>query len=157
MFDLGSGQYGTYTDYDLPVVDLLDRRLHFSNDYLNLSFDSSAGEAIWSNDLNSSGLPSPFVYNVHLPGVDSQTNKAFSIDLTIDMQKEPVPFGADTLRGVFTFYAQKGTHTYFQTGPLMNGTVTFLDGTTESVVGTQGHIDRSQRFQKYLRNVTDHR
>lgn len=148
LFDLSTGTYGTFTDYDLPVIDILDRRLHYSNDYLNLGFDSSAGPATWTNVLNATGLPTPFVYNVHLPGVDSQSNKPFSIDLTIDMQNEPVPFGADVLRGIFTFYAQKGTHTYFQTGPKMNGTVTFLDGTTEKVQGTKGHIDR-QWFPLY--------
>jgi hypothetical protein len=77
---------------------------------------------------------------VYLPGIDKQ-NRSFNIDLIIVPEKYPTAFGADQLKGVFTFYTQSNTPTYFQTGLKIFGSMTFNE-LTEPVIGTMSHIDR---------------
>ena len=143
IFDLRTGDYSTFTEYDLPLV---DPKLKSSNVKLDLSFRSSQGMATWHNVRYANGTDRPFLYEVHLPGIDKQ-NRSFNIELIIDPRKYPTAFGANQLKGVFTFYAQPRTHTYFQTGLQLFGNVTF-NGVTEPVIGTMGHIDR-QWFPLY--------
>jgi hypothetical protein len=146
LFDIDTGNYSTFTEYDLPLIDTADAKLKYSDVKLDLSFKSSQGMATWHNVRYDNGTDRPFLYEVYLPGIDKQ-NRLFNIDLIIDPKKYPTAFGADQLKGVFTFYAQPDTHTYFQTGLKMFGNITFNE-LTEPVIGMIGHIDR-QWFPLY--------
>ena len=115
-------------------------KLSAASDGLELGFNSSAGNATWTT-------LSPFDYQLHCPGIDHQGQGEFVFDLNFNMTKKPVPYGADTLRGYFEFYAQNKTLTYFQTGPNITGSLT-MKGVTENVAGTYGHLDR-QIFPLY--------
>lgn len=139
IFDLSNGDYSTYTDYDVPVVDLLSQKFSASSSELDLTFKSKYGNATW-NHLKENGTSVPFIWQTHLPGIDKK-NRPFSIDVVIDPIKYPTPFGADTLHGLFEFFAQKNTYEYFQTGLNVTGNITF-NGVTEAVVGSSGHFDR---------------
>ena len=147
IFEYETGDFVTYTDYDLPVIDLVNMKFKGGVGRMDLGFASSAGNATWSNARNSTGGARPFVYDLYCPGVDSQGGGNFGFTIESNMQKKPVAYGSDTLKGVFTFYAQPNTHTYMQTGPLVNGSLTFK-GVTEPISGTLGHIDR-QWFPLY--------
>ncbi|KAF3919239.1 hypothetical protein AA313_de0207650 [Arthrobotrys entomopaga] len=142
LFDCSNGDYVTYTDYDLPGVNiLLGLKLQTSNDHLDLLYHSSAGDATWATAKDPSGALRPFVYDLHLPGNDSFGSGPFSIDITADMQNRPVALGANVLQGSMACFGEPGTFSYFQTGPKINGTITFK-GVTEPVQGTLGHLDR---------------
>ncbi|CAF1139015.1 unnamed protein product [Adineta steineri] len=104
------------------------------------------GNATWNHTTFNNGSYIPFVYQVHLPGVDKQ-GRNFLIDLKIDPMKYPSPYGGNILNGRFTFYDQPNTLSWFETGLELNGTVTWGD-ITEPVVGNTGHIDR-QYFPLY--------
>jgi len=141
IFDCSNGDYVIYTDYDLPVINLLNQKIKTSSDRLNIIYNPSAGDSIWTNAIDASGGLRPFVYNIHLPGTDSFGSGSFSVDIIADMLYQPVAFGADTLKGFLTCFGEPGTFSYAQTRPKVNGTITFK-GITESVEGTLGHLDR---------------
>ncbi|CAF0774068.1 unnamed protein product [Adineta steineri] len=104
------------------------------------------GNVTWNHTTFSNGLYIPFVYQVHLPGVDKQ-GRNFLIDLKIDPMKYPSPYGGNLLKGLFTFYDQPNTLSWFETGLEPNDKVTW-GNITESVVDNTGHIDR-QYFPLY--------
>ena len=50
LFDLDNGTYGTYTDYDMPGTNKKDAsrpKLSFSDDHLDISYESRAGTSLW--------------------------------------------------------------------------------------------------------------
>lgn len=151
LFELDTGDYSTFTEYDLSLVDSINTKLNYSNVTLDLSFKSMQGMATWHNVRYDNGTDRPFLYEVHLPGIDIQ-NRSFNVDLIIDPGKYPTAFGADRLKGVFTCFAQPNTHSYFQTGLKMFGNITF-NKVTEPVIGTMGHLDR-QWFPLYTGILT---
>ena len=51
LFDLDTGDYGTYTDYDMPPANMepgAQRKLAMAAGYLDISYQSSAGTASWT-------------------------------------------------------------------------------------------------------------
>eukprot|EP01087_Luapelamoeba_hula_P007752 TRINITY_DN1901_c0_g3_i1.p1 TRINITY_DN1901_c0_g3~~TRINITY_DN1901_c0_g3_i1.p1 ORF type:complete len:497 (-),score=41.35 TRINITY_DN1901_c0_g3_i1:85-1575(-) len=148
IFDYSTGTYGTYTDYDLPVIDIIyGDKFSAVAGSLDLAFASSAGNASWFTVRDGSGNLVPFVERIYSPGSDIYTGQPLSFTLDINMQKSPVAYGASTLRGFFEFYGQPNTLSYFQTAPEVNGSITY-NGITERVTGTVGHFDR-QIFPLY--------
>eukprot|EP01087_Luapelamoeba_hula_P007753 TRINITY_DN1901_c0_g4_i1.p1 TRINITY_DN1901_c0_g4~~TRINITY_DN1901_c0_g4_i1.p1 ORF type:complete len:497 (-),score=63.75 TRINITY_DN1901_c0_g4_i1:85-1575(-) len=148
IFDYSTGKYGTYTDYDLPVFDIIyGDKFSAVAGSLDIAFDSGAGNASWSTVRDSNGNLVPFVQRIYSPGKDIYTGQPLSFTLDINMQKAPVAYGASTLRGFLEFYGQTNTLSYFQTAPEVTGSITY-NGITEQIKGTVGHFDR-QIFPDY--------
>lgn len=149
VFDLDSGQYGTYTAYDMPPKNMVDGHVpHLTAvpGSLDLTFDSDAGTARWDTRRDDAGELVPYTYSVSLPGRDQQ-GTTFSIDLEVEPTRAPVPLGADEYNGDFACFGQEHTYSYFQTGMVMSGTLRWGDR-EESVSGIAGHVDR-QWFPLY--------
>src|SRR5947209_16575383 len=58
LFDLDSGDYGTYTDYDMPPKNMepgAQQKLSTATGYLDLTFHSGAGTASWTTRRTGDG------------------------------------------------------------------------------------------------------
>jgi predicted secreted hydrolase len=149
LFDLDTGDYGTYTDYDMPPANMkpgAQRKLTMAAGYLDITYQSSAGAASWTAGLDADGVLLPYTYTVNLVGED-QFGRAMHLELAVTPTRAPVPVGASTYNGKMACFGQTETYSYFQTGMTMTGTLRWGD-TEERVSGTAGHIDR-QWFPKY--------
>lgn len=143
LFDLDSGTYGTFTDYDMPPKNMEPGTIHKMSaaaGHLELSFDSRAGQARWIARRDADARLEPFAYDVTLVGVD-QSGADMELRLAVSPTRPPVPVGASTYNGRFCCLAQPETFSYFQTGMVMSGTLRW-GGHTEEVSGSSGHIDR---------------
>jgi len=149
LFDLDSGDYGTYTDYDMPPANMQPgsrRKLTMAEGYLDISYQSSAGIASWTNSRDGDGQLVPYTYRVSLVGED-QSGRSMRLDLVVTPTRAPTPLGASKYNGKITCFGQSDTHSYFQTGMSMTGTMRWGDA-VDQVSGAAGHIDR-QWFPKY--------
>ena len=149
LFDLDSGDYGTYTDYDMPPANMepgAQRKLTMAEGYLDLNYRSSAGTASWTTCRDSDGQLQPYTYRVSLVGAD-QDSRPMRLDLVVTPTRAPTPVGASTYNGKIVCFGQPDTYSYFQTGMAMTGTLRWAD-VVERVDGWAGHIDR-QWFPKY--------
>ena len=149
LFDLDTGDYGTYTDYDMPPANMepgAQRKLTMAAGHLDLSYRSSAGTASWTTCRDSDGKLQPFTYRVSLVGKDHD-GRSMRLDLVVTPTRAPTPVGASSYNGKITCFGQSDTYSYFQTGMSMTGTLRWGD-TVEQVTGTAGHVDR-QWFPKY--------
>jgi predicted secreted hydrolase len=143
LFDLDNGTYGTYTDYDMPPKNMAPGTVHkmtAATGQLEMTFDGRAGRAAWTARRDDDGQLMPFTYDVMLVGVD-QAGSEMELRLQVAPTRAPVPVGASTYNGRFSCLAQPETFSYFQTGMVMTGSLTWGD-TTEKVSGTSGHVDR---------------
>ena len=64
LFDLDTGDYGTYTDYDMPPANMkpgAQRKLAMTEGHLDIGYQSSAGTASWTacRDATTSYCPTP--------------------------------------------------------------------------------------------------
>ena len=149
LFDCDTGEYGTYTDYDMPPKDMRpDARPKMSMvaGYLDIRYDSSAGPVAWTTCRDDGGELRPYTYGVSLRGVD-QAGQLMELDLSVTPTRAPVPVGADTCNGKIICFGQDDTYSYFQTGMAMTGTLRWGD-LREQVSGSAGHVDR-QWFPRY--------
>jgi predicted secreted hydrolase len=149
LFDCGTGEYGTYTDYDMPPKNMQpDARpkMSMAPGYLDIRYESSAGPAAWTACRADDGELQPYTYRVSLRGVD-QAGQSMELDLDVSPTRAPVPVGADTCDGIITCFGQDDTYSYFQTGMAMSGTLRWGE-MREEVSGSAGHVDR-QWFPKY--------
>jgi hypothetical protein len=149
LFDLDSGDYGTYTDYDMPPGNMkpgAQRKLTMATGHLDLSYNSSVGTASWTTCLDSDGELQPYTYRVSLVGEDHD-GRAMRLDLVVTPTRAPTPVGASTYNGKIVCFGQDDTYSYFQTGMAMTGTLRWGDA-VEQVNGSAGHVDR-QWFPKY--------
>ncbi len=149
LFDLDTGDYGTYTDYDMPPANMQPgaaRKLSMACGYLDLSYHSSAGTASWTTCRNGDGGLLPYTYRISLVGED-QSGRPTRLDLAVTPTRAPTPVGASTYNGKIVCFGQSGTHSYFQSGMKMTGTLRW-GGVIEQVHGSGGHVDR-QWFPKY--------
>lgn len=143
LFDLDNGTYGTFTDYDMPPQNMEPGTVHkmsAATGHLEMSFDSRAGRALWTARRDPDGQLVPFTYDVSLAGID-QWGAEMTLRLDVSPTRAPVPVGASVYNGRFSCLAQPETFSYFQTGMVMTGSLTW-GTTTEEVSGTSGHIDR---------------
>lgn len=143
MFDLDTGGYGTFTDYDMPPKNMAPDTVHkmsAATGHLEMTFLSRAGRAEWIARRDADGRLVPFTYDVILAGID-QAGAEMELRLEVSPTRAPVPVGAATYNGRFSCLAQPETFSYFQTGMVMTGKLTW-GSTTEDVSGTSGHIDR---------------
>ena len=149
LFDLDTGDYGTYTDYDMPPANMqpgAQRKLTMTEGHLAISYRGSAGTASWTTSRDGDGQLLPYTYRVSLVGED-QSGRSMRVDLAVTPTRAPTPVGASTYNGKIACFGQNDTYSYFQTGMAMTGTLRWGD-VVEEVSGTAGHIDR-QWFPKY--------
>ncbi|MFZ0225989.1 MAG: lipocalin-like domain-containing protein [Mycobacterium sp.] len=149
LFDCDNGEYGTYTDYDMPPKNMQpDARpkMSMSAGYLDIRYDSSAGPVAWTTCRDDDGELRPYTYGVSLRGVD-QGGRSMELDVTVTPTRAPVPVGADARDGKISCFGQPDTYSYFQTGMAMSGTLRWGE-LSEDVTGSAGHVDR-QWFPKY--------
>ena len=149
LFDCDTGEYGTYTDYDMPPKNMQPgarQKMSMSAGYLDIHYESSAGPVVWTACRDDHGELRPYTYRVSLRGVD-QAGQSMKLDLDVTPTRAPVPVGADTCDGKITCFGQDDTYSYFQTGMAMSGTLRWGDR-HEDVSGSAGHIDR-QWFPRY--------
>ena len=149
LFDLDTGDYGTYTDYDMPPANLkagAQRKLTLAPGYLDISYSSGAGTASWTTCRNGDGGLLPYTYRVSLVGID-HSGRPMRLDLAVTPTRAPTPVGASTYNGKIVCFGQSDTYSYFQTGMSMTGTLRWGD-VVEQVSGSSGHVDR-QWFPKY--------
>ncbi|OBJ64610.1 lipocalin-like domain-containing protein [Mycobacterium asiaticum] len=149
LFDLDTGDYGTYTDYDMPPVSM-ERgggpKLSTAVGHLDLAYQTGMGAASWITCRDTAGELLPYTYEVSLVGTD-QDGRLMRLDLTVTPTRAPTPLGASTYDGKIACFGQDDTYSYFQTGMRMTGTLRWGEQ-EEQVTGTAGHVDR-QWFPKY--------
>ncbi|HSS25273.1 MAG TPA: lipocalin-like domain-containing protein, partial [Mycobacterium sp.] len=150
LFDLVTGDYGTYTDYDMPPANLkpgAQRKLSTATGHLEIEYRSGAGTASWTTYRNDDdGELLPYTYRVSLVGTD-QAGQPMRLDLAVTPTRAPTPVGASTYNGKIVCFGQSDTYSYFQTGMAMTGTLRWGE-VVEQVSGSGGHVDR-QWFPKY--------
>jgi hypothetical protein len=149
LFDLDTGDYGTYTDYDMPPANMkpgAQRKLTMAMGYLDINYHSGAGTASWTACRDGDGALLPYTYAVSLVGED-HAGRSMQLELAVTPTRAPTPLGASTYNGKIVCFGQTDTYSYFQTGMAMTGTLRWGE-TVEQVSGTAGHIDR-QWFPKY--------
>jgi predicted secreted hydrolase len=149
LFDLDTGDYGTFTDYDMPPANMepgARRKMTMASGHLDLTYHSSAGTASWTTSRNGDGELLPYTYRVSLVGQD-QSGRPMRLDLAVTPTRAPTPVGASTYNGKIVCFGQSDTYSYFQTGMAMTGTLRWGD-VVQQVSGASGHVDR-QWFPKY--------
>jgi predicted secreted hydrolase len=148
LFDLDSGEYGTYTDYDMPPANMepgCTPKMTFAEGHLDLAYRVDEATAVWRTCRDRADQLLPYTYDIELVGTD-QTGAAMRLALHVTPSRAPVPLGAATYNGRIECFGQPDTYSYFQTGLAMTGTLTWGQ-TVEAVRGDAGHVDR-QWFPK---------
>jgi len=143
LFDLDTGAYGTYTDYDMPPANMapgVRPKMSFADEHLEITYDSGAGTALWRTSRDEHGELAPYTYDVTFVGTDA-TGAAMRLDLHVTPSRAPVPLGAATYNGKIECFGQADTYSYFQTGLAMTGTLSW-GSISEPVTGSAGHVDR---------------
>ena len=149
LFDLDTGDYSTYTDYDMPPANMQPgaaQKLSMAAGYLDLSYHSGAGTASWTTCRDADGNLLPYTYRLSLVGEDHD-GRRMRLDLAVTPTRAPTPVGASTYNGKIECFGQRDTYSYFQTGMSMTGTLRWGEA-VEEVSGSGGHVDR-QWFPKY--------
>ncbi len=149
LYDLETGEYGTFTEYDFPTGSLLGRpKFSAATGHLDLNFRLSGlgATATWCTRRDNQGALVPFAYELDLVGRD-RAGRRLGLQGTMDPLNPPTAAGGDGTAGKVTCFAQKNTLTYFQTAPNISALLTWGD-ISERVTGQLGHIDR-QIFPKY--------
>lgn len=144
LFDLDSGSYATYTDYDMPPANMAPGaapKLSLGHGCLDLRYDSKAGTATWRTCRDEAVELVPYTYDATFVGTDPATGDAMQLAVRVTPSRAPVPLGAAVHNGRIECFGQPGTYSYFQTGMRMAGTLRW-GATTERVHGSAGHVDR---------------
>jgi predicted secreted hydrolase len=148
LFDLDNGAYGTHTDYDMPPANMAQgatAKMTFADGHLDLTYADGAGTAVWRTCRDEQDRLLPYTYDIELVGTD-QTGAVMRLDLHVTPSRAPVPLGAAAYNGKIECFGQPDTYSYFQTGLVMAGTLSWGQ-TIETVRGDSGHVDR-QWFPK---------
>lgn len=143
LFDLDSGTYATYTDYDMPSANRhsgAHPKLSVANDHLDMTYESQAGTAVWRTSRDERDELVPYTYDVELVGTD-QAGQSMRLELHVTPSRAPVPLGASAYNGKIECFGQAGTYSYFQTRMAMAGTLRW-GSLQENVTGAMGHVDR---------------
>ena len=96
LFDLDSGTYATYTDYDMPSANRhsgAGPKLSVANDHLDMTYESGAGTAVWRTSRDERDELVPYTYDVEFNGAD-QSGAGMRLDLRVTPSRSPVPLGA---------------------------------------------------------------
>jgi len=154
LFDLATGEYGTYSEFDLPSPARWRRayKLQVAPGRLDVSFASACGSNVWTTRRGADGALIPFSYRVALHGRDA-AGRPMQLDLDLETHKPPLPVGGPELGGVKTCMGQYGTHSYFQSDVRFHGELAW-GSAHEEVDGDCGWIDR-QWTPRYLGVYSD--
>jgi hypothetical protein len=85
LFDCDTGEYGTYTDYDMPPKNMQPgarQKMSMSAGHLDIRYESSAGPVVWAACRDDHGELRPYTYRVSLRGVD-QAGQSMELDLDV--------------------------------------------------------------------------
>jgi predicted secreted hydrolase len=143
LFDLDTGDYGTYTDYDMPPANMAPGarpKLSVETGHLDLTYDSDAGQAGWRTCRDEQQRLVPYTYDISLVGTDARDD-AMRLDLHVTPSRAPVPLGGSAYNGKVDCFGQAETYSYFQTRMEMTGTLRW-GAVQEKVTGSAGHVDR---------------
>jgi len=143
LFDLDTGDYGTYTDYDMPPANMVPGarpKRSVETGHLDLTYDSDAGQAVWRTCCDEQQRLVPYTYDVSLAGFDARGD-AMRLDLHVTPSRAPVPLGGSAYNGKVDCFGQAETYSYFQTRMEMTGTLRW-GAVKEKVTGSAGHVDR---------------
>jgi predicted secreted hydrolase len=143
LFDLDTGEYGTYTDYDMPPANMqpgATPKMSFADDHLELTYECGAGTSTWRTCRDEHRALVPYTYDATLVGTDP-SGAAMRLDLHVTPSRPPVPLGAGAYNGKVECFGQPGTYSYFQTGMTMRGSLSW-GSLSERVSGNAGHVDR---------------
>ena len=143
LFDLDNGTYGTYTDYDMPGMNLRSGagpKLAVTEGHLDMTYESGAGTAIWRTCRGEQNELLPYTYDVAFVGTD-HAGVTMRLDLRVTPTRAPVPLGGDSYNGKIVCFGQNDTYSYFQTRMTMTGTLSW-GHVQDTVTGTTGHVDR---------------
>lgn len=142
LFDLRSGAYATYSEYDLPRPPRLRRgyKLSVERGHLDVAFASACGTSRWTTRRDAGGTLLPFSYAIDLLGRDAD-GRRMALALDLDTHKPPLPVGGAEYAGVKTCMGQYGTHSYFQSDVRFRGTLEWGE-VRDAVEGDAGWIDR---------------
>jgi predicted secreted hydrolase len=157
LFDLATGDYGTYSEFDLPRPFHWRRahKLSVGRGSLDVRFASAELAASrWTTRRDAAGDLVPFSYELSVSGRDAQ-QRAMHLDLEMDTFKPPMPVGGMEYGGIKTCIGQYGTHSYFQSDVRFRGVLEW-GGTREEVDGDCGWIDR-QWTPRHLGTHNDRR
>jgi hypothetical protein len=133
FYDLDKAEYGTFTSFDFGSMKA-------STGFLDLALDVDGEDAIWTTAVDDDGYLIPYSYHVNLTGVD-QNGRSMRLVSDVTATNPPVAVGADTYNGKINVLKQPDTFSYFQTGLMFDGMLSWGDF-SEPVKGTLGHIDR---------------
>ena len=143
LFDLDTGDYGTYTDYDMPPANMAPGarpKMSVETGHLDLTYDSDAGQAVWRTCRDEQQRLMPYTYDISLVGTDARDD-AMRLDLHVTPSRAPVPLGGSAYNGKVDCFGQAQTYSYFQTRMEMTGTLRW-GAVQEKVTGSAGHVDR---------------
>jgi hypothetical protein len=156
LFDLRTGDYGTFSEHDLPRPLVWRRRykLTVAEGHLDVAFESAHGRSAWTTVREPGGGLRPFTYRLDLHGLDGR-GRHMHLALDVDTLAPPAPVGGAAAGGVKTCMGQYGTHSYFQSDVRFRGRLGWGDVAAD-VVGDAGWIDR-QWTPRYLGVHSDRR
>ena len=156
LFDLTSGDYATYSEFDLPRPLRVRRgyKLSVASGGLDVAFASAVGPCRWTTRRTTDGKPIPFAYALTALGTDAR-GRPMRVELELDTMKPPMPVGGDEYGGVKTCMGQYGTHSYFQADVRFRGSLHWGE-VRDEVDGDAGWIDR-QWTPRYLGIHSDRR
>ena len=156
LFDLATGDYATFTEYDLPRPPRRRKayRLVAARGKLDLAFRSSAGRSTWKSVGHADGTLEPFASVLDLHGRDTH-GLPMRLELRADARKPPFPVGGEETGGRKTCIGQPDTVSWFQSDLRFAGVLQWGE-TREEVDGDCGWIDR-QWAPRYLGVHNDRR
>ena len=141
LYDCDRRHYGTCTDFDLPHPLRRERsKLDAAPGHLALRYRSPAGTSRWEALRDADGTLRPFAWALELHGTDHHGVR-MALDLELDATRPPAPLGGRELGGQMMFLGAERTYSYFQSGLVMRGRLTWGDR-AEDVEGETGWIDR---------------
>jgi len=141
LFDCDRRHYGTCTDFDLPHPLRRGRhKLAAAPGHLALRYRAPAGTSRWEALRDADGTLRPFAWARELHGTDHHGAR-MALELELDATRPPAPLGGRELGGEMMFLGAERTYSYFQSGLVMRGRLTWGDQ-AEEVEGETGWIDR---------------
>jgi hypothetical protein len=150
LFDLGTGEYGTSTDYrpQGPRPRGAAERPSPSRGRLDLSFRGSRGESLWRGREAGEGAFAPLASLLRAAGSDAD-GRLMQLELELDAGKPPLPLADYAHRGAKISIAQPEMRAYLQSGVRFSGTLRWGDE-REAVDGECGFAMR-QWQPRFLR------